>query len=289
MPWTDAARRDHARWTPRHATDLKDDEWALVAPFMPPPRRIGRPREVDLREVVSAILCLASTGCQWRLLPKDFPPVSTVQRYFYDWRDGGLWGEIRNALVMRARELAGREASPTAGVIDRRASWRHGFEPTGERVKTTESGGPCGYDAGKRIKGRKRHIVTDTPGLPVGVLIHAANIQDRDGAPGVLNAIRSRWPWLRHVFADGGHAGDKLRAALADKGRWTLEIIRRSDKAKGFEVLPRRRVVERTFAWLGRCRRRARDWEKTIATATAFLMIAHVRLLTRRIARHCHA
>ena len=118
-------------------------------------------------------------------------------------------------------------------------------------------------------------------------VVHAADIQDRDGAPDVLTSIRAHWPWLRHVFADGGYAGDKLKAALADKGRWTLEIIKRSDTAKGFEVLPRRWVVERTFAWLGRCRRLAKDWEKCIASATAFLLIAHIRLLTRRIARLC--
>ena len=275
MPWTDAARREHARRTPRYASDLTNSEWALIAPFMPPRRRVGRPREVELREVVNAILYLASTGCQWRMLPKDFPPVSTVQRYFYDWRDAGLWREISNTLVVRARELVGREASPTAGVID------------SQSVKTSESGCVCGYDAGKRIKGRKRHIVTDTLGLLVGAVVHAANIQDRDGAPDVLKSIRARWPWLRHVFADGGYAGDKLKAALADQGRWTLEIIKRSDKTKGFEVLPRRWVVERTFAWLGRCRRLAKDWEKSIASATAFLLIAHIRLLTRLIARHC--
>jgi len=273
MAWTEITREQYDRRHLRYASDCTDEEWALIAPFMPAPSKVGRPRKWLMRQVWDAIQYIAAAGCQWALLPKDFPPFTTVQHYFYRLRDSGMLDIVNETLVMTARLLSGRSAEPSAGVID------------SQSVKTTESGVPRGYDAGKKVKGRKRHILTDTEGNLLGALTHTADIQDRDGAPDLIADTKESFPTLAHLFADGGYAGEKLETALQDMDGPTIEVVRRPDGAKGFVVIARRWVVERTFAWLGRCRRLAKDWEATIASSDAWLLIASIRRTTRLIAR----
>jgi transposase len=272
MPWTASARRQHARPAARYATDLTDAEFTLVAPHLPAPSRIGRPREVDLREVLDAILYLLRTGCPWRLLPREFPPGSTVFGYFRRLWEDGTWPTLHALLVMAAREQAGREASPTAGIVD------------SQSVRTTESGGPEGYDAGTKVDGRKRHILVDTLGLLLVLVVHTADIRDRDGLALVCRRLRRRYPWLRLIFADGGYRGETAACAAAREGL-RLTIVTRDPGTRGFAVLPRRWVVERTFAWLGRNRRLAKAFEATVTSAVTMAYLASLQLLVRRLAR----
>ena len=226
MPWNRTTRKDYKRDGRRYESDVTDKEWAIVESMLPKQGPLGRPRETDLREVFNAIQYVLATGCQWRALPGDFPPYSTVINYFYRWQGGGVFDRMMDAFRDLARGEAGRRIEPTAAIID------------SQSVKTTESGGPRGYDGGKKL------------------------------------------------FADSAYAGPKLQDALKELGVSELiEIVPKPKGAKGFTVLSRRWVVERTFAWMGRCRRLAKDVERTVASSVAWVKLAGCRFMMRRVAR----
>lgn len=267
--WTATTRAQHKREGLRFPSDLTDAEWAVLAPLLPQPSPVGRPPAWPMREILDAIFYVLRGGVPWRLLPPCFPPRQTVYRWFAAFRDAGVWEALNHHLVMLDRERAGREASPSAAVID------------SQSVRTTEAGGPRGYDAGKKVNGRKRHALVDTDGRPLVLHCHPASVQDRDGAVPLLRASRKRFPFVERAFADAAYAAERVTNAT----RIAIEIVRKPKDQVGFAVHPRRWVVERCFAWLGRNRRLARDFEATIASATAFLYAASAMLLVRRIAR----
>jgi transposase len=267
--WTPITRRQHSRDHLRYETDLTDLEWARLEPLMPRPNPRGRPRAWPLRDIVNAIFYVLRGGIAWRLLPKDLPPRTTVYRWFALWRDTGLFERMNHLLVMADRERAGRESSPSAAVLDTQS------------VKTTESGGPRGYDAGKKVKGRKRQVMVDMDGRGLILEPQPADVQDRDGAHFVLRLSRRSFPFIAKTFADMGFAGDRPANATSI----IIEIVRKPPDQVGFAVHPRRWVVERFFAWISRNRRLWKDPERTLASARAFLYAASVMLLTRRLAR----
>ena len=260
----------------RYPTDLTGRQWRLVEPLLPepPPGPAGRPPKHGKREVVNAILYQVRAGGSWRMLPKDFPPWETVYGYFARWRDDGTLDALHDALREQVRaKRERRNPAPSAGIVDSQSV----------KGADTVAAATRGYDAGKKINGRKRHIVTDTIGLLLVVIVSAACVQDRDGGRGILKLLHGTLASVSLVYADGGYQGRLVTLAQSAWGI-VLEIVRKPADQRGFAVLPRRWVVERTFSWLLRWRRLVRDYERLPQTHEAMVKWAMVGLMLNRLA-----
>jgi len=256
-----------------YQTDLSDDEWQRIEPYIPKPKtNRGKKREHSYREILNAIFYLLRSGCHWRMLPHDFPKWKTVYHYFRLWRINGTWERINASLRTELRTKEDRNPEPSAAILD------------SQSAKTTETPGVRGYDAGKKLNGRKRHVLVDVIGLLLMVVVHAANIQDRDGAMLVLGKAEGKFSRLQLIWADGGYAG-KLIDWTKQFCNWILEIVKRNDDVKGFQILPRRWVVERTFGWLNRYRRLSKDYEGLPETSESMIYAAMSHLMVKRLSR----
>ena len=258
----------------RYPTDLTDSQWHLIKDWLPPPAKTGRPR-LDLREVFNAVCYVLKGGIQWRLMPKDLPKWQSVYTHFRRWRTDGTWRRVHDALRAQARRAAGRHKHPTAGCLD------------SQSVRTAEAAAPAtrGNDANKRVKGRKRHVLVDTTGLLLAAAVTPANVQDKAGALVALGRLGGGGKKLRRVWADGAYRTERgLLASWMERHRVALTPVERPEGERGFQVLPRRWVVERTFAWLNQSRRLAKDYERLCETSEVLIYAAMMRLMLRRLA-----